>query len=128
MERSWFLLRYWKGRDIYRPFDKSLQHKSNAPKSQGEANSIIESKLIEKLKTKISGLSIKLFIQELNNRGRFHDRYLQTDSVILCFTRGFDFLKPSGKHFKDCEIHHSPNIGDHLADFRGCRTICTFGN
>ncbi|MCY4234665.1 MAG: hypothetical protein OXE59_13125 [Bacteroidetes bacterium] len=79
----------------------------------------LKSDLLDELSNNFGALSIKLYLQKLENSSHFHARYLQTNSSILLIERGFNFLKDqTGKTVLDTEIALKPKSASYLDQLR----------
>ena len=63
-----------------------------------------------------AGVPVGLFFK--NDPGHLtHDRFLQVDSLAVCFSKGFDFLESDGSLHR-CSMRADNAAYDHLCDYR----------
>jgi hypothetical protein len=65
------------------------------------------------------GVQVVLFFKE-DSPSITHDRYLQTDSVAVYFTKGFDYLEEDGTLHR-CSAKIDNGAYEHLQDYRNLK-------
>jgi hypothetical protein len=69
------------------------------------------------------GLPITLYFKEdLPPPGITHDRYLQSESTAIYFSKGFDYLEENGT-LHSCTAKIDNGVFDHLRDYRKLKDL-----
>jgi len=91
-------------------------------KIRSEAKAFIDKHLINALYDKFPWCDkIKLYIKR-DPKNIFRDRHLQTDNIIINYSKGFDFLKKNGG-FKRIYLSVKPDAAPDLQDIRELEEI-----
>jgi hypothetical protein len=66
------------------------------------------------------GVRVTLFLKEDSSPPLSHDRYLQTGSVAVYFSKGFDYVEQDGTLHR-CAAKIDNGAYDHLQDYRNLK-------
>jgi hypothetical protein len=88
-------------------------------KPTDDVHQIILSALIRKLFTD-HGVPVTLYFKQDASPALAHDRYLQTSSVAVYFSKGFDYVEPNGTLHR-CTVKIDNGAYDHLQDYRNLK-------